>query len=219
LRRRLASIASPRFLRPRLVRWASWWARKTRFRGASILLAAAGGIHALTRGVPDEGPVRGVVEAHDPNAMHGDPDASATGYAFVVPLAPLEAEEATRMLAVIRSVAREHQLAPAITLNTLDDRLVEAVVSFAFCRRDELVARRVSACTRAMNEALVRSGYPPYRVSVDQMDVVVDPSSSRIRQLEALGRVLDPEGIIAPGRYELSRTAQVGEASDERKIS
>ena len=54
-----------------------------------------------------------------------------------------------------------------------------------------------------MEARYMEQGYPPYRVGIDSMHHVVkedDPFWQTVRDLK---QVLDPNHIIAPGRYNL----------------
>ena len=45
------------------------------------------------------------------------------------------------------------------------------------------------------------AGFAPYRVSIDQMQRLVDSRPEFFQLVSTLKKMLDPNGIIAPGRY------------------
>ena len=63
---------------------------------------------------------------------------------------------------------------------------------------------RTSARWRAieqLSEAMIARGYPPYRLSVASM-TQVDSGTTYGAALSAIRSALDPNGIMAPGRYQ-----------------
>ena len=60
---------------------------------------------------------------------------------------------------------------------------------------------RALECYRALSAQLLSRGYPPYRLNVASMASVSaeGPYADVLRRLKS---VLDPNGILAPGRYE-----------------
>ncbi|TAN38319.1 MAG: hypothetical protein EPN23_02670 [Verrucomicrobia bacterium] len=55
----------------------------------------------------------------------------------------------------------------------------------------------------ALTRAFIRRGFPPYRIGPQNMKLVVDEHDVFWKTVRDLKRVLDPKGIIAPGRYNL----------------
>jgi len=49
----------------------------------------------------------------------------------------------------------------------------------------------------------MEQGYPPYRVGINSMHHVVHENDPFWRTVRDLKKGLDPNGIIAPGRYNL----------------
>jgi 4-cresol dehydrogenase (hydroxylating) len=48
---------------------------------------------------------------------------------------------------------------------------------------------------------LIGAGFPPYRVAIDQMERLVAFDPAFFDLVAKLKTALDPNGIIAPGRY------------------
>jgi 4-cresol dehydrogenase (hydroxylating) len=60
---------------------------------------------------------------------------------------------------------------------------------------------RAGDCYRTLAELLAERGYPPYRLNVSAMDLMRS-GGAYDAALRAVRGVLDPQGILAPGRYE-----------------
>jgi 4-cresol dehydrogenase (hydroxylating) len=53
-----------------------------------------------------------------------------------------------------------------------------------------------------MLAALARAGYYPYRLGVNSMRLLEGSQDGYGAFRRSLGRALDPNGILSPGRYE-----------------
>ena len=60
---------------------------------------------------------------------------------------------------------------------------------------------RALTCYRVLSEALFAGGYPPYRLSVAGMSQVDEGTTYGIT-LSAIKAALDPNRVLAPGRYQ-----------------
>lgn len=132
-----------------------------------------------------------------------DPTRSNSGLMFCLPILPASGQEVSDMVKGIRETFARHGFEAAITVNLLTDKAMEGVVSLAFDKRDPERVEAARACIQEMEARYMEQGYPPYRVGIDSMHHVVkedDPFWQTVRDLK---QVLDPNHIIAPGRYNL----------------
>jgi 4-cresol dehydrogenase (hydroxylating) len=85
----------------------------------------------------------------------------------------------------------------------INERALVAIISIAFDASDPAEAQRAKECYRAALTRAFELGYPPYRVGIDAMDLLGQAREDPFwNATEALKRALDPDGIIAPGRYQ-----------------
>ncbi|MBX3182956.1 MAG: FAD-binding oxidoreductase [Polyangiaceae bacterium] len=61
---------------------------------------------------------------------------------------------------------------------------------------------RAFACHDALYQAFGQLGYLPYRLGAQSMHHLPEPTPERRELAQRLKQALDPEGVIAPGRYE-----------------
>ena len=54
-----------------------------------------------------------------------------------------------------------------------------------------------------MLETLIEKGYVPYRLGIQSVGLLPEPEDDYGELLRTLKRTLDPNGILAPGRYGL----------------
>ena len=92
-------------------------------------------------------------------------------------------------------------MVPLITLTSLSERCFDSSVPILYDRQDPAQARRADACYRALFDAGRRQGFLPYRMGVNAMDLMTESDAPFWRLVSRIKASIDPEDIIAPGRY------------------
>ena len=190
----------------RLTRLANIFRCHPVMRRKSIVMPAIRDAHGLSQGIPTSEPIKSLYSAvgePSPQVADPNPDQSFCGVRYFLPLIPLSGEAACEAEDLVKSVFRGGGFVPYITFNILDHRTLEAVISISFRRGDPTESDRANEVIDTLREEFKKRGWYPYRVGVEEMDSVVDPSSPRWKTVYSLKSVLDPNDIIAPGRYNL----------------
>jgi 4-cresol dehydrogenase (hydroxylating) len=102
---------------------------------------------------------------------------------------------------LVRRECGRHGLEAPITLVGLSERAFDCPLALLFARDDPEESARAEACYRALFAAGREQGLVPYRLGVQFMSLLVDPEKTGWQMGSRLKRALDPEGILAPGRY------------------
>lgn len=137
-----------------------------------------------------------------PHPQLDAPEPSRFGHYSHGPICPAVGRDAAELLALIGRVYAEFGLRyTGSSFVFINPRTLIAVAHIVFDREDEATGIRAKACIDRLIQVLIENGYPPYRVGIQSMNAL-DPAGSTfwttIRRLKA---ALDPDGIIAPGRY------------------
>ena len=132
-----------------------------------------------------------------------NPARDGCGLLWYSPLVPMKPARVRVFTDLVEQVCTAHRIEPLITLTSLSDRCYDSTVPLLFRRDDEEEVARVHACYRALFEAGRAEGFIPYRTNVAAMDLLVDEVSPFWRLARDIKRVVDPAGVIAPGRYSL----------------
>jgi len=132
-----------------------------------------------------------------------DPAQSNSGLMFCLPILPASGEAVCAVVKEIEATFSRHGFEAAITVNLMTDKAMEGVVSLAFDRRDAERSAAAKACIQEMEAQYMATGYPPYRVGIDSMHHVLNEDDTFWQTVRDLKQVLDPNHIIAPGRYNL----------------
>ena len=209
IRQNLRGLAQVMFITDGLLTTADALSRPLDFipwvRDQRIMLHAVRPLADLARGIPTDGPMQSVwwPLGELPEKPSDDPDQSHCGLLFCVPFLPPDGRCAKEAMDLTYQVYAKHGFTPFVTLNLVDSRSLECVINSAFDRRQADRVAAAHACNDELTAEFIRRGYPPYRVGPQNTKLVVDENDVFWRTVRELKRVFDPNGIIAPGRYNL----------------
>jgi 4-cresol dehydrogenase (hydroxylating) len=131
----------------------------------------------------------------DPN-----PDRDGCGLLWVAPVAPLVGAEARKLVDLAETILLSHGFEPMVSLTLLTERSLAAIISISYDRDILGEDERAMTCYRDLEQRLYRNGFYPYRLSVASMNLQSERHaySDLLRTIKS---ALDPNGILAPGRY------------------
>jgi len=133
------------------------------------------------------------------DADHVDSDGG--GWLFFLALVPFDGESMARAAGLVAEIGRETGLPAGTTVNALSSDVIDLVVSLKFAPSEEATARAHRALD-LIYERFVQAGFRPYRLDIDHAAWrrrLASPGTLALT--ERLETLLDPDGIIAPGRY------------------
>ena len=161
----------------------------------------------LMRGVPTNQTLGSVYwRKHMRVPAQPDPDRDGCGLLWYAPVAPASGKEVTRLTELATSSLLRSGFEPMISLTMLTPRTVNAVISITYDRDVPGEDERAMNCYFDLAQRCSAAGYHPYRLGIHAMHATTLAESYRA-VLSRLKAALDPNGILAPGRYE-ERTAR-----------
>lgn len=125
------------------------------------------------------------------------------GLMYCLPMIPMDGKLAKEVFDLARMVCEKHELIPYVTLNMVTTKALECVINVAFDRASTEDVRLGREAIEEMHDEYLRRGYIPYRMSIHNMDLVVSEEDRFWHVVKDLKGVFDPNGVIAPGRYNL----------------
>ncbi|MDB5960789.1 MAG: FAD-linked oxidase, partial [Massilia sp.] len=170
-------------------------------------LALGRALLAMARGVPNGRFLAGAYwrrRAGLPEGFpqHANPALDGCGLFWVSPILPMRGADALALHALVAPIYAAHGFDLFITVSLINERALCAVLTVAFDRDDAAEAARARDCQRALFDAVMAAGYMPYRVGIESMGEL-DPHGDVFWKVAArIKAALDPQGLIAPGRYE-----------------
>ncbi len=135
-----------------------------------------------------------------PSVPH-DPDRSDCGLLACLPVVPLDSASVRDLVAIVENVCDSHGIVPAVALNPVNADYLEAVINIYFTRSDSHCTRCAHECNRVLHSRLYEEGFRFYRADVENMQYIMAQQPGYWTVVRALKGSLDPDGIVAPGRY------------------
>jgi 4-cresol dehydrogenase (hydroxylating) len=171
-------------------------------------LRVARALFDMNRGVPNGRFLAGAYWRRrgglPPNFPSGaDPLADNCGMLWLSPVIPMRGEDALRLHELIEPIFRQHGFDLFITFSMITERALGSVITVAYDKEDAAETERAQACYHALFDAVMGAGYIPYRVGIQSMADLAQGSQVFWDTVSAIKSALDPQRIIAPGRYEL----------------
>lgn len=206
IRGRTRHLARMRVVTDGRIRAGQTLAESLRFlragRGYAAALHAMRPLHGLTLGSPTDVPITDLLarygsDSQDPRAL----DRSDCGLLFINPALPLDGAMVQRIVEGMDQVAERFGHTLYTTLNIETTTTVVAVVNLLFSRSDPAATQRAHSCAGALLEYIRSEGLMPYRARIDMMDELGLNADTNGQIVGGIRGVLDPDGVIAPGRY------------------
>ena len=174
-----------------------------RGRGLGELLDLAEPTYRLMQGEPTDEPLRGVMwrvrgevvdEPRDPRDVQA-------GVMWVSPVLPATGAEARAVLNLIESIYIEHGFEPLVTFTMINERAMICVSNLYFDVREAEEASAAKRCYDQLTQTLMTEGYVPYRTGPAGYRKLAAAETETTSVAGLVKQVLDPAGVITPGRY------------------
>jgi 4-cresol dehydrogenase (hydroxylating) len=132
-----------------------------------------------------------------------DPDRDGCGVQWVALSVPLTGEHITRSVRIAYDVMAAHEIEPCTTVLVFSGRAAQVTACLLFDRDLAGEDDRARSCHAHLLRETRAAGYPLRRSGCGQIDEsqARDPELTSV--LVQLKRSLDPNGVLAPGRYGL----------------
>ena len=132
-----------------------------------------------------------------------DPDRDRCGVLFCSPIVPFDGREVDVAVRIIERTLTEHGFDPALSVHGVSPRVVIMPTLVLFDRDAAGEDERALECHAALVARLAARGFHPGRASVATMGALPAATGSYPAFLTTLKQALDPNRVLAPGRYEL----------------
>ncbi len=130
-----------------------------------------------------------------------DPDRDACGLLWCAPIAPIDGEHAKAIYDILLPIFARHGFEPMVAITLLTERALSCVITIAFDRSVPGEDDKALQCHDQLLAELTSAGYYPYRLSTHAMDKLPPQETAYTDLLKTMKDALDPNGILAPGRY------------------
>ncbi|HEX7330769.1 MAG TPA: FAD-binding oxidoreductase [Pyrinomonadaceae bacterium] len=129
-----------------------------------------------------------------------DPARDGCGLFWYSPIVPLRRGVVAQFIEFAEHTCSKHGLLAPITLTTLSPRCYASTIPLLFDRADPKDERRAKLCFEELYEKGRAFGFVPYRTG-SQFMPALERNGSVGPVVSAIKRALDPNQVLAPGRY------------------
>ena len=170
------------------------------------LLQAVEPLYGLSKGIPSDAALHSVgwplgeLPAHE---IRNPDEGQQAGLLYCLPMIPLNGYRARQTVSCTEAIFKKHSFVPYITMNIVDAKALECVINLAFDRKKPEQLRAAHACIHELESLFMNEGLMLYRVGIDSMSHITSESDPFWQVVRDLKKVLDPQHIMAPGRYNL----------------
>jgi len=131
-----------------------------------------------------------------------NPAQDGCGLIWYSPLLPMKPALVHSFVEMVKTICIKHQIEPLITLTSISDRCWDSTIPILFDRQNPKEVTRAQACYHELLETGRQYGFVPYRLGVQSMDLPAREHAVP-NILSSFKQAIDPNNIIAPGRYGL----------------
>lgn len=158
-------------------------------------------VFGLMKGVPTgETLASAYWRKKNPAPADPNPDRDRCGLIWYAPVAPADGESVAELVGIAETTLLAHGFEPLISLTMITERSVACVISIAYDRDVPGEDQRAMTCYQETERRLAERGFYPYRKGIQSMNRP-DSDTGRSAFLSALKHAIDPNNILAPGRY------------------
>lgn len=130
-----------------------------------------------------------------------NPARDGCGLIWYSPLVPMRADKVSLYTEMVYGICKKYCFEPLITLTSESSHCFISTVPLLFDRSNNKAVERARRCYDSLLESGWKIGCVPYRSSVESMQFFVKPHTPYWQIVEILKRNLDPQDLMAPGRY------------------
>lgn len=130
-----------------------------------------------------------------------DPARDGCGLIWYAPLVPMRPKTVRDYVGMVDRVARKHGVEPLITFTSVSDKVFDSTVPLIFAREKVGAGETAFGCYEDLLESGRELGCFPYRVGIGTMGRLAELAGPAWDIHVRLRNALDPQGILAPGRY------------------
>lgn len=130
-----------------------------------------------------------------------NPAQDECGLIWFAPLIPMKPAAVRTFVKIVENIGKQYSIEPLITLTSLSPYCFDSTIPILFDRNDPKAVAKAHTCYEALFKAAREQGFVPYRLGVHAMKLLTDSDSVALQVNSTLKQALDPDNILAPGRY------------------
>jgi len=161
-------------------------------------------LHNLALGEPTNIPLENLIwKFGNADIQADEPDQSHCGLLYISPVLPAEGNSAFKILQEMKAIAKSFNHILYITLNIESGTSLIAITNLLFNRSSPEETSRAHHCADALLSFIHKNHLQVYRARIDHLHDIISTNTNYWNTIYSFKQILDPDNIIAPGRYNL----------------
>ncbi|PRP97884.1 4-cresol dehydrogenase [hydroxylating] flavoprotein subunit [Enhygromyxa salina] len=129
------------------------------------------------------------------------PERDRCGVIWACPLIPLHGPQVAEASRIVEQLISAHGFEPLFSWVVQHERVAYFIILLIYDRDVEGDDARAMACHDAILDACIARGWIPWRLGIHSMDALPEGRGDTDALVRELKQLLDPSGVLAPGRY------------------
>lgn len=137
-----------------------------------------------------------------PAPSNPNPDLDGCGLRWISPILPNNPAMVKKCINTLSETIAKAGFEPSISLQITQTHTVHLIASLIYDRRNPQTEGRAQVLYEQLHTLLAESGWIPYRLGIHDMKWMEKASPAYQAILSKLKNALDPQQMLAPGRYQ-----------------
>lgn len=134
-----------------------------------------------------------------------DPDRDHCGVIWCAPCLPFDGKHVRTAVNIAEQTFAAHQFEPNMSIICATERNIILNAVLLYDRDVVEEDKRALLCYNELLQKMIKEGYIPYRLGIQSMNALPTPKDDYGKFLCTLKSALDPNNILAPGRYDFQK--------------
>lgn len=131
-----------------------------------------------------------------------NPDRDKCGLIWLCCAMPLDSQQIVSVIPKIESKVRAYKFEPDIGIRFISGRVVYLLLAILYDRDITGEDTQAMECYEEILELMLNNGYIPHRLGIQSMEALPTSQDDFGQFIQTLKQNLDPNDILAPGRYD-----------------
>lgn len=130
-----------------------------------------------------------------------DPARDECGLIFFAPMMPARGNDIQSLIKDVKRIGAANQFETGVLLIQPNPRTFFVIIPLIFDKKNSEETQSAQGTYDQLCELLKPHGYQQYRCCTPQMEKILESNPSYRHLMKTIKRAVDPNGVIAPGRY------------------
>lgn len=157
----------------------------------------------LQKGIPTDHPLRILMNDESLSSSTIDPGGYSTCFLWINAVCAAERSGVENILTICKDEFHKDGYEFRVTFTAVNPRSLIMITNINF-ERNEKAIEKASAFSKRLYKRLIEAGFPPYRSGSGSYHKIPEAAPETQKLLARIKSVMDPNGVIAPGKYNIS---------------